>query len=182
MYLATLWSYLAGFAAVAFVLAPTVYLAFGVSPVTSYGAAYLAFFLPYVVATQLLLAAVGYGRTTWRGHRYVIALFPVWIRAVVSAVAEVWLHRPLRVAAVPRSRVEGSYPWRLVWPQVSAAVVLVLALLVGFFRLGSGAADSAVGTAVNVAWAGYVLLLLTPIVRPALTAVGRGPALPSEPG
>src|SRR4051812_12298048 len=46
MYLATMWSYLAGFAAVVYIAAPVAYLFLGVRPVTSYGDAFLLHLVP----------------------------------------------------------------------------------------------------------------------------------------
>ncbi|MDX6357946.1 MAG: hypothetical protein QOH37_1000 [Nocardioidaceae bacterium] len=169
MYFATMWSYLAGFAAVVFMAAPVTYLCFGVKPVHSYGLTFIALFLPYVVANQLLFFVVGYGVKTWRGHQYSLALFPLWIRACVTAGANVYLGRPLGFVVTPKTRQEHSgFPWRLVWPQVVATVVLVVACAIGAARLWLHAETSTVGTAVNIAWVGYDLLVISVIYRAAL--------------
>jgi cellulose synthase (UDP-forming) len=169
MYFATMWSYLAGFAAVVFMAAPVTYLCFGVKPVHSYGLTFIALFVPYVVANQLLFFVVGYGVKTWRGHQYSLALFPLWIRACVTAGANVFFGRPLGFVVTPKTRQERSgFPWRLVWPQVVATVVLVVACVIGVVRLWLHAETSTVGTAVNVAWVGYDLLVISVIYRAAL--------------
>jgi len=87
MYFSTMWSYLSGFAAVVFLAAPFVYLVFGVLPVKAYGLTFLAFFTPYILVNQLLFLAVGYGKKTWRGHPFSLALFPPGIKACLSAFA-----------------------------------------------------------------------------------------------
>jgi cellulose synthase (UDP-forming) len=169
MYFATMWSYLAGFAAVVFLAAPVTYLCFGVRPVHSYGLTFLLLFLPYVAANQVLFFVVGYGVKTWRGHQYSLALFPLWIRACVTAGANVCFGRPLSFVVTPKTRQERSgFPWRLVWPQVVATVVLVVACVIGVVRLWLHAETSTVGTAVNVAWVGYDLLVMSIIYRAAL--------------
>jgi cellulose synthase (UDP-forming) len=175
MYFATMWSYLAGFAALVFMAAPVTYLCFGVRPVHSYGLTFLLLFLPYVAANQLLFFVVGYGVKTWRGHQYSLALFPVWIRACLTAGANVWFGRPLGFVVTPKTRQERSgFPWRLVWPQVVATVVMVVACLIGVVRLWLHAETSTVGTAVNVAWVGYDLLVMSIIYRAAVYRAPEG--------
>lgn len=168
MYFATMWSYLSGFSAVILMAAPVVYLCLGVLPVNAYGMEFLQRFLPYIVLNQLLFAAVGYGVKTWRGHQYSFALFPVWIRACVTAAGNVFLGRPLGFVVTPKTRqAGGSFPWRLVMPQLVAAIVLVVACAVGVVRLWTGAADSVIGTGVNVAWVAYDLVVMSVIFRAA---------------
>ncbi|WP_418607948.1 glycosyltransferase family 2 protein [Georgenia sp. SUBG003] len=168
MYFATMWSYLSGFTAVVFMAAPVVYLCLGVLPVNAYGMEFLQRFLPYIVLNQLLFAAVGYGVKTWRGHQYSFALFPVWIRACLTAAGNVFLGRPLGFVVTPKTRqAGGSFPWRLVMPQLVAAVVLVVACVVGAVRLWTGAADSVIGTGVNVAWVAYDIVVMSVIFRAA---------------
>ncbi|WP_153394431.1 glycosyltransferase [Ornithinicoccus halotolerans] len=168
MYFATMWSYLSGFAAVVFIAAPVVYLLFGVLPVNAYGAEFVARFLPYVVLNQLLFLAVGYGVKTWRGHQYSLALFPLWIRACATAFANVAFGRPLGFVVTPKTRQPGgSFPWRLVLPQLVATVLLVVAAVVAAVRLWLGTADSVVGTWVNLAWVCYDLVVLSVIYQAA---------------
>ena len=169
MYFSTMWSYLSGFAAVVFMTAPVLYLCFGVLPVHAYGLVFLERFLPYVLFNQLLFLVVGYGVKTWRGHQYSLALFPLWIRATATAVANVFLNRPLGFVVTPKtSQAVTGFPWRLVWPQLTATVVLVVACVIGVVRLWTGAASSAIGTGVNVAWVAYDLLVMSIIFRAAL--------------
>ena len=54
MYFATMWSYLSGFAAIAFLLAPIFYLTLGVLPVHAYGLTFLSLFAPYFLLNQLV--------------------------------------------------------------------------------------------------------------------------------
>jgi cellulose synthase/poly-beta-1,6-N-acetylglucosamine synthase-like glycosyltransferase len=169
MYFSTMYSYLSGFAAVVFLAAPFLYLVFGVLPVKAYGLTFLAFFAPYILVNQLLFLAVGYGKKTWRGHQYSLALFPLWIRACWTAAANVWFHRPLGFVVTPKTPVEDRpFPWRLVAPQLVAAVLLAVAVVIGAVRLWTGTAESVVGTGVNTLWIGYDLLVLSVIWRAAL--------------
>ncbi|KQT89223.1 cellulose synthase [Marmoricola sp. Leaf446] len=169
MYFATMWSYLSGFAAVAYLAAPIVYLCFGVLPVKAYGLEFLSYFLPYVVLNQLLFFVVGYGVKTWRGHQYSLALFPLWIRACWTAAANVWFGKPLGFVVTPKTRPTGHrpFPWRLVWPQLLAMAALVVAVVIGVLRLVLDLSDSFIGTGVNTLWVAYDLLVLSVIIEAA---------------
>ena len=163
MYLATMWSYLAGFAAVIYLAAPVIFLCFGVLPVTAWSAEFFARFLPFQIASQLLFVVAARGLRTWRGQQYALALFPVWIRAAVTAAANVWFGRPLRFAVTSKVRRDARGQWRLVRPQLAAMALLVVAVVVGLVRAGLGLAPW-VGTAVNVAWVAYDLVVLSVIL------------------
>lgn len=173
MYFATMWSYLSGFAAVVFLVAPIVYLCFGVLPVHAYGLTFVGFFVPYFLLNQALFFVIGYGVRTWRGHQYSLALFPLWIRACVTAAANVWFGRPLGFVVTPKTRQDGGrFPVRLILPQLLFIGALLTAVVVGLTRLWSGAEDSGIGVLVNTLWIGYDLVVMSVIVRAALY---RGP-------
>ena len=168
MYFSTMWSYLSGFAALAYIAGPIVYLTFGVLPVEAFGSEFFARFLPYFLANQLLFVVVARGIATWRGQQYSLALFPVWITACWTAFANVVLHRPLGFVVTPKTTSRGRrpVPWRAVWPQAAAAVLLVVAACVGLVRLSTGHADLG-PTLVTLAWVVYDLVVLSVIARAA---------------
>ncbi|MFK0074383.1 glycosyltransferase [Arthrobacter woluwensis] len=173
MYFATMWSYLSGFAALAYLAAPVIYLVFGVLPVTAWSGDFFARFLPAFIVNQLLFVVVARGMKTWRGQQYSLALFPVWIRACWTAVANVFFGRPLSFAVTKKDgRDTRGIPWREIWPQLTAIAVLVLALVIGVVRVIAGTADGT-GTLVNTAWVCYDLLVLSVIIQAARY---RGPA------
>jgi len=163
MYFSTMWSYLSGFAAVVYLAAPIIFLCFGVLPVTAWSWEFFARFVPFFLASQLLFVVAARGVRTWRGQQYSLALFPVWIKATVTAVANVWWGRPLGFAVTPKVRGSTSGAWRLVLPQLSAIVLLVVAAVVGVVRASAGLAPWP-GTAVNLLWVGYDLVVLSVIV------------------
>ena len=173
MYFATMWSYLSGFAAIVYLAAPVIYLVFGVLPVTAWSVDFFARFLPYFLVNQALFLVVAKGVKTWRGQQYSLALFPVWIRECGAAFANVALGRPLSFA-VPRKdgRDPRGIPWREIWPQLTAMVVLVIALIIGVARVIVGTGDGT-GTLVNTAWVLYDLVVLSVIIQAARY---RGPA------
>ena len=121
MYFATIWSYLAGFFAVIYMAAPVGYLFFGWLPVNAYSSAFFWRLIPFLIANQLLFTLVGWGRSTWRGQQYSLALFPLWIKAVTSAAGNVWFGHKLGFVVTPKTRQSGRY-YGLVKPQIAAMV------------------------------------------------------------
>lgn len=163
MYFATMWSYLSGFTAVVYLAAPIIFLCFGVLPVTAWSVDFFARFIPFQIASQLLFLVAAHGVRTWRGQQYSLALFPVWIRATVTAAANVWFGRPLGFAVTPKVRGSNRGAWRLVRPQLVAMALLVVAAVVGIVRAGMGLAPW-VGTTVNLLWVAYDLVVLSVII------------------
>jgi cellulose synthase (UDP-forming) len=177
MYFATMWSYLSGFAALVYLAAPIIFLCFGVLPVTAWTVDFFARFIPFFLASQLLFLVAARGVRTWRGQQYALALFPVWIKAVWTAAANVWFGRPLGFAVTPKVRPDGApSQWRLVWPQLLAMVLLVVAAVIGIVRAAMGLSWW-VGTAVNVVWVVYDLVVLSVVVQALRYRGYTGPAL-----
>lgn len=176
MYFATMWSYFSGFAALAFFAGPIVFLVAGILPVSSGALEFFLRFLPYLVISQLLFLVASRGLSTWRGQQYSLALFPVWIRAVTSAIANVWFDRPLGFVVTDKSGPRGRAPLRLVWPQLTVAILLVLATIAGIVRLARGLGEP-IGTAVNLGWVVFDLLILSVLVH-AVRYRGFAPASP----
>jgi cellulose synthase (UDP-forming) len=167
MYFSTMWSYLSGFAAVIYFAAPIIFLSFGVLPVNTTAWEFFLRFLPFMVANQLLFAFAGHGFSTWRGQQYSLALFPVWIEATTSALANVFFGRALTFIVTPKVRGEYRAQWRLITPQIIVAVALAIATVIGITRLVLGVGEP-IGTAVNLGWVVFdlvVLSVLVPAVR-----------------
>ena len=165
MYFATMWSYLTGFAAVIYFLAPVVFLCFGILPVSSLAGEFFLHFLPFMIANQLLFSLAGRGMRTWRGQQFSLALFPVWIIAVSSAIANVYFNKPLGFVVTEKTRQSGSQ-WHLIKPQIIVAGILVVALVIGIVRLALGIGEP-IGTLVNIAWVVFDLVILSVLVPAA---------------
>jgi cellulose synthase (UDP-forming) len=175
MYLATIWSYLSGFAAVVYLAAPVIYLSAGILPVKALSAAFFLRLVPFLVANQLLFLIVGHGTKTWRGQQYSLALFPVWIKAVTSAFNNVYRGRSLAFAVTPKTRQDQARPaWHLVKYQLAAAAMLIAAVVAGIIRAITGHA-AIEATVINVIWVVYDLLILSVII-PAARYGGFQPA------
>lgn len=166
MYFATMWTYLSGFAAVVYLAAPILYLTAGITPVDSFGADFVWHLVPYLVINQIMFFLVGYGMRTFRGQQYSLALFPLWITAVVSVVRNQLTGRDLAFVVTPKVRQSGA-SLRLVRIQVGAMVVLVLAAVVGLVRLMTGVTDAGGAILINVVWVGYDLVMLSAVIDAA---------------
>jgi cellulose synthase (UDP-forming) len=167
MYFATMWSYLSGFAAIVYIGAPVVYLVLGVLPVQALSSDFFARLVPFLLVNQLLFLVVGRGVRTWRGQQYSLALFPVWIKAFTSAFGNVFRGRPLDFAVTPKVVTASEGPrWDLIRPQLVAMGLLTAALVVGGVRLAVGQAQP-LGTALNVVWVVFDLVILSIIIRAA---------------
>lgn len=164
MYFSTMWSYLSGFANVVYLLAPVLFLTAGVLPVNSYAAPFFLRFLPFMVVNQILFVVASRGLPTWRGQQYTLALFPVWIKACVTAAANVYAGVPLDFAVTPKT---GTHADRLhldqVRWQIVAAASLVAATIAGIVRLVILGAEP-IGTLVNVGWIAYDLIAMSVLV------------------
>ncbi len=170
MYLGTMWSYLSGFAAIPYLVAPMLYLCFGVRPVNSFGEDFLLHFAPFFVLNQMMFFVVGYGVRTWRGQQYSLALFPLWIRALTTAVGNVVFGRTLGFVVTPKTRQARQAAFPLVRPQLIAMGLLCVSVIVGLVRLMTGHAELG-GVLVNAGWSVYDLIVLTVIIDAALYRV-----------
>jgi cellulose synthase (UDP-forming) len=164
MYLATMWSYLSGVVALVYIAGPPLYLLFGVTPVKAYSPEFFSHLVPYLLGSQVLFAVAGWGKPTWRGQQYSLSLFPIWIQAAWSAVANVVLKRELLFTVTPKVPQVGSH-LRLAWPQLLAMAVLGVSVVVGLGKLAWGVDPNRVAILANLFWACYLLVILSVIIR-----------------
>ncbi|CAA9215689.1 MAG: Cellulose synthase catalytic subunit [uncultured Chloroflexi bacterium] len=168
MYFSTGWIYLSGFFAVVFLVSPVLYLLFGVLPVRALSADFFWHLAPYLVANQLLFTVAGWGKSTWRGQQYSLALFPLWIEAVISACQNVWFGKKLGFVVTPKTRPgAGATYFGLVRIQLGTMAVLLAAAAWGLGRLALGLTADAWPILINVAWIAYDLLMLSAVVKAA---------------
>jgi cellulose synthase (UDP-forming) len=173
-YFATMWSYLSGFITVIYLAAPVLYLTLGWTPVQAFSQPFFQHLIPYLVANQILFLVVSLGMKTWRGQQYSIALFPVWINAVVSACRSVWTGKDLSFLVTPKERNERVSP-TIVWPQLTAIALLTLAVIVGFVKLATGVQNAdLVPVTVNILWALYDIAALSVLFGALAYRPGRG--------
>ncbi len=167
MYFSTMWSYLSGFAAIAYIGAPVVYLTLGILPVNALSFEFFVRLIPFLVVNQLLFFVVADGRKTWRGQQYSLALFPVWIESFTTAFGNVFLGRSLDFAVTPKTKREPSGPaWHLIRPQLWAIGLLAAAAAAGVVRMAAGQAN-VLGSLINMIWVAFDLLIFSVIIKAA---------------
>jgi cellulose synthase (UDP-forming) len=167
MYFSTMWTYLSGFASAIYIVMPLLFLFFGILPVRAYSSAFFLHLVPFLVVNQLVFFVVGLGLPTFRGQQYSLALFPLWIRAVISTTRSVLFGARLGFVVTPKAGPQGRRfrsQLALVWPQLVALVLLASAMLYGIVRLALGLASDRVPVLVNIFWCGYDLMMLSVIV------------------
>jgi cellulose synthase (UDP-forming) len=168
MYFATGWSYLSGFFAVVYLAAPILYMFFGVLPVRALSVEFFWHLMPYLVVNQLMFAIVGWGKQTWRGQQYSLALFPLWIKAVISACENVWFGKKLGFVVTPKTRPgRGVTYFGLVRIQLITMGLLVLAAIWGLGKLALGLTEEGWPIVINVAWIAYDLVMLSAVLDAA---------------
>jgi cellulose synthase (UDP-forming) len=167
MYFATMWSYLSGFFAPVYLIAPVLYLVFGWLPVNAVSGEFFWRLIPYLIVNQLLFTVIAWGLPTWRGQQYSLALFPIWIKAVTSAVGSVHFGQKLGFVVTPKTR-QGGVSLQLVRPQLVFMALLVVAIMFGLGRLALGLHDDGIPVLVNVVWAIYDLVALSVVLDAVL--------------
>jgi cellulose synthase (UDP-forming) len=134
-------------------------------PVQAYSWDFFGRLIPFLLVNQVLFLVVSRGTPTWRGQQYSLALFPVWIKACVSAFRNVYFGTPLGFAVTPKTRQgDGGVPWRLVGWQLAAMAALILASVIGIVQLYRGAV-SVLGVGVNVFWVLFDLIILCVVIQ-----------------
>jgi cellulose synthase/poly-beta-1,6-N-acetylglucosamine synthase-like glycosyltransferase len=175
MYWATIWGYLSGFFSVIYLVAPILYLFFGMLPVQAYSLDFMLHLFPYLIVNQAVFVVAAWKIQTWRGQQYNLALFPIWIQAFGGAIANVYFGRRLSFIVTPKTRQKGT-GLSLIWPQLVMIVVLFTAVIFGLTRLAFGATDQALAIVINIYWAVYDLIALSVI----LAAASYRPVTPGQ--
>jgi len=173
MYMATMWSYLSGIFVPVYLAAPLLYLFFGWVPVVSYSHDFFTHLVPFLVVNQLFFLFIGWKRPTWRGQQYSLALFPLWIKAVTTAIGSVYFGKKLGFVVTPKTR-QNSASLRLVRPQLIFMALLAIAIVLGLARLAIGVTSQGTPIMVNVFWGMYDLVMLS-VVLDAATHAGPEP-------
>jgi cellulose synthase (UDP-forming) len=178
MYFATMWSYLSGIFAPVYLISPMLYLFFGWIPVTTYSWDFFLHLAPFLIVNQFLFFFIGWKRPTWRGQQYSLALFPLWIRAVTTAIGSVYFGKKLGFVVTPKTR-QGGVSLRIVRPQIVIMALLSLAIVFGLVKLALGLSNEPVPILVNVFWAVFDLVMLSVLLDAVSFTTG---AVGDEPG
>jgi cellulose synthase (UDP-forming) len=168
-YFTTMVSYFDGFASLVFVLSPIVSLSTGLSPIRTPWLHLLAWLGPYLAMNRIMYLYVAHGIRVRRSEQFSLALFPLWIKAVLSTLTG----RSLTFVVTPKRRQSGNY-LRLVWPQFAVIALTGLAICYGVYAFVFHSQGTLVGVSMNVFWGGYDVAMLLPIVRAAVFEPPRG--------
>jgi cellulose synthase (UDP-forming) len=177
MYFATMWNYLSGIFAPVYLLAPVLYLFFGWLPVRALSSEFFWHLIPFLLTNELLFLIIGWGRPTYRGRQYSLALFPIWMAAVWTATTNVFFGRKLDFAVTPKTR-QGGVSLQIVRWQIVAMALLLAAALYGLARLALGLTTDGVPILVNIFWVGYDVAMLSVV----FAAVAYRPDDEADPG
>lgn len=162
MYLTTFWSYLGCIWNFIFLIAPTVFLVTGISPVSSYSTPFYWHFIPFIVLTELAFMFGTWGVSAWDGKSSYLSFFPVNFQAL----ANVLRGEKIKFPVTPKERQEGTF-LHLVYPQFAIIVLSILGLIIGFTKLAMGVPMDVSGFLINVFWSINNIAAMYPIVRAA---------------
>lgn len=165
-YFQTMYSYFSGFATLIFIACPIIYFFTGIIPVKAFGPEFALHFFPAFVVNRLTFVAASWGipaQEIWRSEQYAIALFPLFIQAVLS----VFTNRPIRFQVTPKQRQAGIY-LSLIIPQLTVVALTIIGIVWSLYRLATGTLDDPWAHLVNGAWSVYNLALLSVIIRAAV--------------
>lgn len=164
MYLGTMTSYLNGFAALAYIAAPVVFLLFGIFPLNADPWVFFSLFVPSFLACQALFQVAGRGsRGLWRGQQMSFALFPTWIAATLSGAAATFLGRHLAFSVTAKTKQSNGPGYRFVRPQLIAMGILIASSIVGVARAAVGEAPL-YPTLITLGWVAMDLALLGVVI------------------
>ena len=162
-YFQTMYSYFSGFATLIFLVCPLAYFFSGVIPVSAYSTDFVIHFVPVYIINRVTFIVLAWGISAseiWRCEQYAVALFPLFIEAVMSVL----VNTSLTFQVTPKERQSGIY-LNLVWPQLMMFCLLILGILWAGIQLALGNLDNPLTYWVNVAWSLYSLSLLWSVIR-----------------
>ncbi len=163
MYFMSIYSYFTGFFTLIILCAPIIYLFTGIAPVSAWSFDFFVRFIPFFLANKILFRVVNRGIPLWRGEQYSVALFPVWIRAIVS----VYANTKITFKVTPKQRQSGNF-LPLVWPQLLFVAATAGGILWQGGQLLAGVPLSLTGFAINAFWGIYNILALSVIIKAAV--------------
>jgi len=162
-YFTTIYSYFSGFANLIFILSPLIFLVTRIAPVTTYSAEFLWRLVPFLLLNRLMFKYISRGTRVRRGEQYSLALFPVWIKAVMS----VFLGRKPKFIVTPKKRQSGRF-MNLIRTQLVCILLSCAASLFSIISFITGTPYSLLGLGINLFWAIYNAANLSIIVRAAV--------------
>jgi cellulose synthase (UDP-forming) len=162
MYFSTIFSYFSGFANLIFVFCPLVFFFSGIAPIRAWNLDFFLRFIPFFILNRLAFIIAAEGIRIRRGEQYNLALFPVWIKAVLG----VFSGRKISFAVTPKSRQSGNF-LPLVRVQIGVIALTLAGMAFAALGLALGWRRDLFGVLVNAGWACYNIWQFLVIVRAA---------------
>jgi cellulose synthase (UDP-forming) len=163
MYATTFWSYLGAVWNVVFLVAPLVYLFFGVAPVSAYTSDFFAHALPFLVLNELAFMVGTWGVSGYKGKVTYLASFPLSLQAIWAVIRK----RQIKFPVTPKERQTGNFA-HLVLPQIILVALTLAALSYAALRLAWGdPAYSLGGLIANGFWGFNNILAMGIMIRAA---------------
>jgi len=162
-YLTTMYSYFSGFFSLIFLLSPIVYFFTMIPPVSAWSLEFGWRLIPFLLLNKFIFRYIAWGLSVRRGEQYSLALFPLWIQAVISVLTGT----KLSFVVTPKNRQSGNF-LPLVWPQTLIVGLTIMAMLFGIFSFIVGWNQQIDGILVNIFWGIYNILMLSAIIRAAI--------------
>jgi cellulose synthase (UDP-forming) len=162
MYLTTFWSYFGCVWNFIFLIAPTLYLLTGISPVSAYSTPFYWHFMPFIIITELAFMFATWGVKAWDGKSSYLSFFPVNFNALTNVLRG----EKIKFHVTPKERQEGTF-LHLVYPQFAIIILSIIGLSVGFTKMVLGIPMDVSGFLINVFWSLNNIAAMYPIVRAA---------------
>ncbi len=172
MYFATINSYFNGFFNLLLIISPIFYLFTAIAPVSVWSWGFLFRLLPFFILNKVTFRYLSWGISVWRGEQYDLALFPLFIKATLTALFKKEI--PFVVTSKDRKKRDKS-KLKLIWPQLSIIILTTAAIIYGFisyFILGSGL--TFFGLFINTFWGIYNAIMLLVVIRAAFYKLPEG--------
>ncbi|MES2301658.1 MAG: cellulose synthase catalytic subunit [Pseudomonadota bacterium] len=164
MYLTTFWSYLGAVWNCLFLIAPLIYLVFGVTPVSAYSRDFFAHALPFLIVNEIAFMFGTWGLSGYKGKVSYLASFPISLRALWAVLNK----QKIKFPVTPKERQTGNF-LHLVYPQMAIMAATVLAFGWAALALGLGIGHYTLGGLVaNGLWGLNNILAMSIMVRAAL--------------
>lgn len=163
MYGSTFWAYLAAIWNLAFLVAPIVYLCFGIAPVSAYTSDFFLHLLPFLIVNELAFMFGTWGIAGYKGKTAFLGSFPISLRAIWAVLRG----RTIKFPVTPKDRQEGNH-LALVWPQLAVIIASLAGIVVCAVRLALGQHGFTLGGLIaNSCWVLYNILIMSVMVRAA---------------
>lgn len=164
MYLTTFWSYLGAVWNCLFLIAPLIYLMFGVTPVSAYSRDFFTHALPFLVVNEIAFMFGTWGLSGYKGKVSYLASFPISLRALWAVLN----NHKIKFPVTPKERQTGNF-LHLVYPQLAIMIATVLAFGWAALALGLGIGHYTLGGLIaNGLWGLNNILAMSIMVRAAL--------------